>query len=139
MALPKITHGEDDYEFIRLEGEPSRFGENVEVLTRPGYPGIALRRLGQRPNLGQRPWIAVADASSAAALKALEETIMALQGAVVSVTNNAGAVYADMAIISVELIGAMQRHRCVVGGVQSSSDRFLRKFGILMVPTTLPT
>lgn len=147
MAFPKITHASlGDFEFIRLEGEPSRFGERVEVMTRAGYDGIAFRRLGQHPGMGLQRWIGIRDSDSVANLQTFEEDLMELQGEVVSVLNNAaagsdtGATYDNMVIESIELVGPMTRHENSVGGViGGTGTRYLRKFGILMWPTTLPS
>ena len=138
MALPKITYGEVDYEFLSLKGRTSRFGECVEPLMRPGYSGVLFRRLGQQPDSEPARLVGVVDASPPAALVALEKARKALQGKVVTITDDTGAVDTDMCLLLVECVGERMRHENAVGGMQATSTRYLRRFEILAIPTVLP-
>lgn len=92
------------YNFVTLKGEINPgSGHQMEEITRPGVDGVAFRRIGRRgfPFKVQ----SMVDVATDSAAAALLSSYKALQGTVVSLTDETGQVWNNIVVLNVRPAG----------------------------------
>jgi hypothetical protein len=99
---------------LKIWGLDTGAGENLQEITRPHVDGIAYRKVGKRGRTFQGE--SIVDVASAASAKTTFETYKATQGSLVTVVDDAGNSWTNVAVLAVRRAGNPKRTYTPVGG-----------------------
>ena len=109
------------FNFIRLRGGPNPTAEVPQEITRPNLDGHAYRKFGKR---GARDLYTSTVDVATGSIKTTIDGYRALQGTLVTLTDEAGSVYNNVMVIAVNVASPFIVHNCV-GGEASGNDRYV--------------
>ncbi len=129
MGFPQLG----SIEFLSLKGNPADLGEELEQITRPGIDGVVLRKLGKKPV----PQLlrGIIDSSSPSNATAAEANLLALQGTLVTWTNEIDETKDNVAVIRVAPRTQPTLHLSAVGTTSGAVNPYLQEFDIAVLTT----
>lgn len=135
MPSNTIVYDSTTITFLALWGAAATVRQQVEIMTRPGVDGVASRLLGVHPPEDQPAWEGIIDTNAVNNVAALQDQINGLEGKLVTVTDVHGIERSAVLVQRVWQIGPIERHAQAIGGVTAGLDRWVMRFGFIMVLT----
>ena len=121
--MPTIADGVTTLTFIRLSRPAMPIGERVKDITRPNVDGHAFRKIGKRAPPSE--FVSLVDVATLAGVQTVMQSYAAMQGAVVTVTDDLANVWADAVVLAVEVTEAAAVAGAV-GGLNAPSVAIVR-------------
>lgn len=118
--------------FVTLKGQVQRAGLVVEDVTRPGVDGHAYRELARMGKPFEM--IGMRDCLTFTTANAVYDALLLMQGTLVPVTDDYGAVFTGVMLLEVEKL-ELRPIRTPVGGVEAGSLAWLVVRFLMQVAT----
>ena len=127
--------GFSDITFTTLRGTFSFQNDVVQVMERPGIDGARGRLLGKKAPKSR--FIGVKDTTTAANANAQRKLMRAIQGKIVQVVDDLGITTTDVLVKEAREATEIRKQVSAVGGIETTSDRFIVSFEFEMIPLDL--